>query len=239
MSNRRRGIIVASQGLALLLPLLILGAAIDWPASLDDPAAISLPRIANNEGAVRLGYLIYLAYSLMFLPTAVVITRWLHRTSAAHPVVLIAVGMATASAAMRTIGIVRWLGAMLPMAQRWQDADAATRVVLEAQFQTLNDFGGAIGELLGVSLFATAWLAVTVLGRTGSAPPRWIVVSGCVTAFFLWLPLTELGGLEIDISITLSGVASTAWLVAVGVAIARSPAPDVDGSDGQDLGVLR
>ena len=43
-----------------------LGAAVDWPASLDDPASIALPRLAENEGAVYFGYFAYLLYSVLF-----------------------------------------------------------------------------------------------------------------------------------------------------------------------------
>ncbi|MFM8506037.1 MAG: hypothetical protein ACKOBB_13540 [Acidimicrobiaceae bacterium] len=49
-----------AQGLLLFIPLYVLGAAVNWPASLDDPASIALPRLAENEGAVRFGYFSYL-----------------------------------------------------------------------------------------------------------------------------------------------------------------------------------
>ena len=233
MSPKSRGLVVMTQSLLLFAPLLILGAAIDWPASLDEPASVVLPRIADNEGAVRFGYLIYLLYSVMFLPVAVIITRWLHRTGDAHPVVLIATGMAAASAALRAIGIIRWLAVMFPMAERWETADAADRTTLELQFQTTNDYGGAVGELLGVSLFAAAWLAFTVLGRSGTPIKQWIVASGTATCALLLLPLTELAGFEFDPAITLSGVAITVWLFVIGMAIFRSseqpdPSPRTD-----------
>lgn len=223
MSAKTRGLVVMTQSLLLVVPLLILGAAIDWPASLDEPASVVLPRIIENEGAVRFGYLVYLAYSVMFLPVAVIITRWLHRTGDAHPVVLIATGMAAASAALRAIGIIRWLAAMFPMAERWETADADTRTILALQFDTANDYGGAIGELLGVSLFAAAWLAVTVLGRSGTPIKTWIIASGTAAFALLLLPLTELAGFEFDLAITLSGVAITVWLFVIGMAIFRSP----------------
>jgi len=228
MSTKFRGLVVMTQSLLLGAPLLILGGAIDWPASLDEPASVVLPRIAENEGAVRLGYLIYLTYSLMFLPVAVIITKWLHRTGNAHPVVLIATGMAAASAALRAIGITRWLAVMFPLADRWETADASTRAAIELAFETTNNFGGAIGELLGVSLFAAAWLAITVFGRTGVPLKPWIVTSGAIASTFLVLPLAELAGWQLDIAITLSGIAITAWLFAMGVTIFRSSEPADD-----------
>lgn len=122
---------------------------------------------------------------------------------------------------------------MFPMAERWETADAAARTTLELQFQTTNDYGGAVGEILGVSLFAAAWLAFTVLGRSATPIKRWIVASGTAACVLLLLPLAELAGFEFDLAITLSGVAITGWLFVIGMAIFRSserpdPSPRTD-----------
>jgi hypothetical protein len=53
----------------IFVPTFVLGAAVDWPASLDDPASIALPRLAENEGAVRFGYFEYLPYPVLFAVT--------------------------------------------------------------------------------------------------------------------------------------------------------------------------
>jgi len=52
--------------LLLFVPLGVLGTAIGWPASLGDPASVALPRLLQQEPIVRFGYLIYLAYSVLF-----------------------------------------------------------------------------------------------------------------------------------------------------------------------------
>jgi len=54
------------QGLLIFIPTFVLGAAINWPDSLDDPASVALPRLLENEGAVRAGYFAYLIYSILF-----------------------------------------------------------------------------------------------------------------------------------------------------------------------------
>ena len=41
------------QGLIIFVPMIVLGGAINWPESLSDPADIALPRLLENEGAVR------------------------------------------------------------------------------------------------------------------------------------------------------------------------------------------
>ncbi len=78
-TRRVAAALLAVQGLLMFVPLTVLGSAIGWPASLGDPAAVALPRLLENEGAVRLGYTVYLAYSVLFLPVAIRTTHTLTR----------------------------------------------------------------------------------------------------------------------------------------------------------------
>jgi hypothetical protein len=78
-SRRLTAGLLTIEGLLIFVPLAVLGGAIGWPASLGDPAAVALPRLLENEGAVRFGYLVYLAYSVLFLPVAIWTTRTLTR----------------------------------------------------------------------------------------------------------------------------------------------------------------
>ena len=63
------------QAFFIFAPMAILGAAIDWPASLDFPAEQTLPLIHAERAAVQLGYGLYLAWSLAFAGSAAVIVR--------------------------------------------------------------------------------------------------------------------------------------------------------------------
>ena len=63
------------QGLLIFVPTVVLGAAVNWPESLSDPASIALPRLAENEGAVRFGYVAYLVYSVLFAVTITLLAR--------------------------------------------------------------------------------------------------------------------------------------------------------------------
>lgn len=227
VEHRWPAMLVAAQALLIFVPLAVLGAAIDWPGSLDDPAEIALPNLLDNEVAVRVGYLLYLLYSVLFLPVAIIVYRWMtDRAIAGRPATAslgmqIAVGMAVASALARSIGIVRWLSTMLPMAERWEVASEAERTVIPAQFTSLNDYGGTIGEVLGVSVFAAIWLAVTVFGRS-SDRPRWIAASGAVVAVLLLAPAVELAGVDAGALVSVSSLAITVWLGVVAVAMFRS-----------------
>ena len=96
------------QGLLLFVPLVVLGGAINWPESLSDPADVALPRLLENEGAVRLGYVAYLIYSVLFAVTMILLVRYA-KTRASIGLGSMITGFAIASTVARCIGIIRWL----------------------------------------------------------------------------------------------------------------------------------
>ncbi len=73
--NRQTAVLLFAQFALFFVPIFVLGAAIDWPASLDEPISTLYPRLIQNLEAVRLGYGAYLAYSVLFLATAVMMAR--------------------------------------------------------------------------------------------------------------------------------------------------------------------
>lgn len=216
--------LLAIEGLLIFVPLAVLGSAIGWPASLDDPAAVALPRLLENEGAVRFGYLVYLAYSVLFLPVAIWTTRTLTRGDDG-PLARAAVGFAIASALARCIGILRWLTAMPQLADTYAAApDGAPRDALAAVYDALNDFGGGIGEVLGVSLFAVGWLACTVVAaRRAHGAPGWLLGGGALAALGLALPLVELVGLDGGPLTSVGSTLLQLWFLAAAVVVARTP----------------
>ncbi|GAA3443521.1 DUF4386 family protein [Planomonospora venezuelensis] len=219
--ERVRGLLTVAVSLLIFVPLTVLGAAIGWPASLGDPAETALPRLLENELPTRLGYLVYLAYSVAFLPAAVGVSLW-RRQGPVTVAVWIAVGAAAASALARTVGITRWLSTAFPLAEQWRrNPSQATREAIAVQFGTLNDFGGAIGEILGVSVFAALWLAATI---AGPGLPRWARRAGVPVVVLVAAPAVELAGVDSGALVSLSSASITLWLAAVGVAMARGRA---------------
>jgi hypothetical protein len=224
--RRTHGLITIVVSLLIFVPLLVLGAAIGWPGSLGDPADVALPRLLDHELATRLGYLAYLAYSVAFFPIALIISTWRREAPATVTLALgIAIGAAAVSALARTIGITRWLSAAFPLAEQWQESTSATsREALAIQFDTLNRFAGAIGETLGVSIFAAVWLGATI-ARPGL--PRWARMTGALVLVPLAAPAIELAGVDAGALVSLSSAAITIWLVAVGIAMMRDrPRPE-------------
>ena len=165
------------------MPLIVLGAAVEWPAGLSDPASIALPRLADNEGAARVGYAVYLLYSVLFAVTITMLAR-LVEGDLVPGVRQLVIGFAVASAVARSIGIVRWLGPMPELATSYSAAtDVGQRYAIARVYDALNSYGGTIGEVLGVGLFGVdlgpvLTVTVTVVQLWFLATGAWLVARG-------------------------------------------------------------
>jgi hypothetical protein len=219
-------VLLLSQALLLFVPLAVLGAAIGWPGSLRSAPADLFPRLLAHANEVRLGYGVYLLYSLLFGVTGVLLVRRLDLGgSATGQLAQVAAG---ASALARSLGILRWLTAMPVLAQAHADATSDTaRQNIEIAYRALNAWGGGIGEALGVSLFAALWLGLVNAGAFERRTlPRPVAVAGLVTTALLLLPSLGLFGIEVGPLLTVAGVALQLWFLAVAgvVAFGRTPA---------------
>ncbi|MDX1991219.1 MAG: DUF4386 domain-containing protein [bacterium] len=220
--HRSAAVLLIVEGLLLFVPVFILGAAINWPASLDEPASVVLPQLVAQESAVRVGYLVYLIYSILFWPVAFMTVRVLSGNTQENPLLRLAVGFGIASAVARTLGIIRWLVPMPVLAAQYVDpaTSAQTRDTIALIYQMLNDYAGSVGEVLGVSFFAALWLALVavVILRTG-ALPRWLGVFGLISAAFLFTALLELFGVDLGPLLTVSTATIQLWMMAAGITL--------------------
>lgn len=208
------------EGLLFFVPVIVLGSAIQWPESLDYEPNELLKLIAENESATRLGYFAYLIYSLAFWPViALMALHALSRTGRQwSPAVVIALVAAGISAAMRSIGILRWLFPMPGLADRYESATAAgeSTDAIVTTFDALNSFGGAVGEVLGVGIFGSvAVLAVVQAQRTSRAVPTWVSTLGLLAGVFLIASAVEVVGVDVGILLTVSVTVLQLWFLAV------------------------
>ena len=205
------------QGLLIFVPMIVLGAAINWPESLSDPAAVALPRLLENESAVRLGYVAYLVYSILFAVTMILLLRFANSRRAIGLGALIA-GFAVASTVARSIGISRWLVPAPDLANAYAAAPTETeRVAIAVVFDSLNSFGGTIGEILGVSIFAglsIGFLAIAAL--KARALPVWLGVFALVAAIGVLTSAVELLGVDASSLIFFGTTVVQLWFLAVG-----------------------
>jgi hypothetical protein len=214
--SRALGALLIAEGLLALAPVVILGPAIGWPASLDNPAAEQLGAIAAAPGAVVAGYGIYLLYSVLIAPALIGLAAHL-RGGLAAPLGATVAAFALLSTLARAIGILRWLTVMPALATAHAAADPERRAQIELLFDSLTAYGGGIGEVLGVALFmalAVGTLCVGALLRGGL--PTWIAASGLVAAAALaLLTLPVFGGPDVMPAAVAVSLLS-AWMIATG-----------------------
>lgn len=200
-------LLLTVEFLLIFAPLAILGAAINWPASLDEPASVNLPLILEQATAVKLGYFIYMIYSVLIIPVALVISRVVGGEGQGNTLLKIANGFAIGSAVLRVLGIIRWLIPMPILAQVYTDpaTSEATRESVAVMYDMLNAYAGSVGEVLGVGFFAALWVATTsyVILRDGTLP-RWIGAYGLVTAFALTAGLLEIVNIDAGALLTVN-----------------------------------
>jgi hypothetical protein len=217
--NRLLGGLFIGEALLSFAPVVVLGAAIGWPASLDAPAAQQLAAIGAAPDGVRLGYVLYLLYSMAVAPLLIVLAA---RTwgSLAHPAAATVAAFAALSALARCIGILRWLTVMPVLAQAHAGADPATRAQIELVFEATTTWGGGIGEILGVSLFMAVAMAVLAAGAWQRRTlPRPLALLGGVSALALLLLALPVAGAPELMPVALAVSLLSAWMLAVGIAL--------------------
>lgn len=214
------GGVLLLQGFSIFAPLAVLGAAIQWPDSLDYPPARMLPLLLEQMDAVRLGYGLYLGYSLLFLVTGVLTVRLAARPGPLGILGLVALGAAAASALARAIGIIRWLTGSSALAEAYSapGLSADARTAIEATQGAINSWGGAIGEALGVAGFAAIWaISASLLILRDRQLPAWTGLAGLAAGALVTLPGLELFGIAPPVSIALSTTGIQLWFMALGL----------------------
>jgi hypothetical protein len=218
---RGLGWLLIAEALLSLAPVVILGAAIGWPASLDKPAAEQLAAIGANADAVALGYGVYLLYSVLVAPLMIGLAARVCG-GLQHPLAMTAAAFGALSALARAIGILRWLTVMPALAAAHAAADPAARAQIELVFGAVNEYGGGIGEILGVSLFmalSLGTLCIAALRRGGL--PKWLAALGAVSAALL--AALTLPALRIDLQVPMALAVSmlSLWMLCAGVWLLR------------------
>jgi len=232
--SRGLGALLIADALLAFAPVAVLGAAIGWPASLGNPAAEQLAAIHANAGAVTAGYGLYLLYSLLIAPVMIALAA---RVFGAHsasgpgrglgqPLAATVVAFAVLSALARAIGILRWLTVMPLLAGAHATADPARRAQIELVFDAITEYGGGIGEVLGVSLFMAIALGLLCIGawRHGGLPRSLAGAGGAVAAALAALSLPVFGGPEL-MPVAVAVSALSLWMAVVGVWCWRTAAP--------------
>lgn len=212
------GLLSILQGLLIFIPTIVLGAAINWPDSLDYPASQLLPNLIDQEAAVRFGYISYLIYSILFVVAIFMLTK-LSAGKAMAAMFGIIMAFAIASTVARSIGIVRWLVPMPQLAESWNNATTdQERFAISVAYDSLNLFGGTVGEVLGVSIFAALSLLALSIAFLRDGLPKWIGTFGLVAVAALLITTSELMGFEPNSVVLVFGTTMIQlWFLALGL----------------------
>lgn len=205
------------QAFGIFVPISVLGAAIDWPASLGFSPDRVLPLIHAQESAVRLGYGAYFVWSLTFAASAALVVGLARGDRPVTALSTLAIGLGVASALARAIGIVRWLTGSNALADAWVAAPAGSteRIAIETTQLALNAYGGSIGEDLGVSAFAALWLffaGVVILKDKGL--PAWLGWASFPVAVVAAMPAADLLGLASPVNVAIATTTMQLWFAA-------------------------
>ncbi len=217
VNYRAYAIFIVIEVILIVIPLIVLGAAIGWPGSLDEPASANLVAIHQNAGAVQFGYFVYLVYSILILPLSVVFYRLLIiDNDPFDPLLLTALGFGIASAISRTFGIIRWFTVMPYLFTELHHRPHSVSMV----YESFNRYAGSVGEILGVQMFMVSFILLvsfTIMVRK-TVFPKWVAYSGVIAAAFLAMGILELFGIEVSgMLLTLSGTILHLWLFAIAV----------------------
>jgi hypothetical protein len=214
-------LLLAAQFALIWATFFILSGAIGWPASLRDPAAITLPRLLEHRGAVLAGYGCYLAAALLMVPAVAALNA---RFGLRGQLGGLALALAAIAASAKTIGIGRWLFAMpgLAAAQALPGADQASVALL---FQALNDYAGGIGEVVGVGIASGALtlLLAFAVGRDRGRPARALGAFAGLSGLALLATVPAGFGVPLGPVLTVSNTAWQFALLGLGVRALRRP----------------
>jgi hypothetical protein len=207
--NRVTAALLLSQFVFQFAALFILGSAINWPASLDEPAAVTLPLILEQRNAVALGYTSYFLSALLLAPIAVLIA---HLTAKGRGRALMLVAA--------SIGVLASFAKLLPLLAQSYTAPGASEAVLAATtvtFDAFNAYAGGVGELLGVAFLSGLWtlgVSVTLL-QDNRIAPRWMGVFGVIAAALLLVAVASAYGVDVGPILLVQGFAWQFWMLAL------------------------
>ena len=222
LPGRALGGLLIADALLSLAPVVVLGAAIGWPASLDKPAAEQLAAVAANAEGVTLGYGLYLLYSVLIAPVMIGLAA---RACGGlnSPLAMTVAAFGALSALARAIGILRWLTVMPVLASAHAAADPATRAQIELLFSATTEYGGGIGEILGVSLFmalSLGTLGVAAWQRGGL--PKWLAAAAVLSAALLAALALPSLGIDLHLPVAVAVSMLSLWMLVAGVWLLRT-----------------
>lgn len=201
----------------------VLGQAIDWPASLDEPASVVLPRLVAHQGSVVFGYYSYLLSAILLVPLAIVLHCYFGLKQ--NPLLLSATAFGIISGAMKSLGIIRWLFLMPYLANRYvvSDNSPALQETISLLYDTFNLYAGKVGEYIGVQMFTALWVGLLSLAVLRSRQlPIWLSGFGIVVAIAWLLSLLGDSGISLfESAVFISTTLLNFWYLTLAIVLVK------------------
>jgi hypothetical protein len=226
--RRVTGLLFLISALAFATAATMLSATFDWPDILREPADVVLMRFAaGGSTLVWIWFATAWTYGVLLVPILLLPMALGRRDDAA---LWVATFAGAISVVLALIGFLRWVFVVPPLAQMYQDGDAANRTALAAAWLAQHQFGGALlGEHLG-QLLGIAWsVTLSIVVLRSRVLPRWLGVLGLlVSVLYLFnqgdILATALPGFPVfDLAGLLGSSGWGLWVAALGVMLLLRP----------------
>jgi hypothetical protein len=154
MRSRTTPVLLVLYALINSVVAVLLGGAFDWPAILDESAAVVLPAFAAQQDTIVAGFYLMTIASVLLVPIALALRPDTDGTGARAVITF-----GVVSGVVQTLGWIRWPVVVPALSDAWAAAPEGSvrREVVAGTFDALNLYaGGALGEHLGW-LFQGLW----------------------------------------------------------------------------------
>ena len=227
--GRAAAAVLAAQFVLMWSAFFVLSAALDWPASLDLPAAEKLALFGAHVPAGLLGYGLYAASALLLIPAAVALRRTLLPASLLGDLSAV---LGASAGVVKAVALSRWLLLAPALAAGLAGGTPAARATTVAVFDAVDTLGGGVGEVVGIGILSAGWTVALAAGlwRSERLGGRALGAAGLVSAALLALSVPAGFGLDLGPVLTVGGIGWQLWLAALAVWLVRgrAEAPAVD-----------
>ena len=222
------GVALVLGAVAFMAVFAFLAARFDYPAILDGPANVVLPRLLATGASGRAVWALYAFLPLICLPAGVGAYGALRRF---YPgAMLLALQCAVMAAVSMMLGLMRWPSVHWHLAELQAAATPDQQQLIAAVFDGLNTYlGNYIGEFLGELSYNVFFLLSSWTLLRSRTTPIWVAAVGLTAAGAGFV------GMFRNVTVAVAPVAAInnyllpLWMIVFGVVLFRHRVPEGQG----------
>jgi hypothetical protein len=211
--------------IAFMAVFSFLAARFDYPAILDGPAEVVLPRVLETGASGRAVWALYAFLPLVWLPAGVGAYCALRRFQPGA--MLLALQWAVVAAVSMMLGLMRWPSVHWHLARAQATAAPEQQPIIAAVFDGLNSYlGNYVGEFLGELGFSMFFLLSSWTLLRARTTPTWVAGLGLAAA------AAGLVGMFRNVTAVVAPVAAInnyllpLWMIVFGMVLLRHQLPE-------------